>query len=139
MYIQGIYMNSQRIIKLLLIASTGIAMNPMVADHGGSIAAGFMGAGLGMMTGMAIADHHHCHEVIYTHESRPSREWLEEQIEYLEQKLQNADRHISSLEHELGKKDSENHRLKKKLKYYEQGQHHSDKTEIVFSAKAVTQ
>lgn len=42
-----------------LVACT--AVTPINAHHGNSIAAGFMGAGLGMMAGMALADHHHSH------------------------------------------------------------------------------
>lgn len=145
-------------VGLLLAISILTAAAPLSAHHGSNILmGGFMGAGMGamvgghhgvvpgLMTGLAVGtmaeamdhDHHHCHEVIYTHEVRPSRGWLEDQIDSLEYKLHKANQQVQQLEHELETKDFEIHRLQKRIKQLEHGQHGPDKTEIIFSAKAI--
>ena len=147
---------------LILALSATVVVAPMMAHHGSNVLmGGFMGAGMGamvgghdgvvpgLMTGLAVGtmaevmdhdqDHYHCHEVVYTHEVRPSRDWLEEQIEILEHKLHKAHQHAEQLEHELEKKDFEIHRLQKRVKQLEQGCHHSSgTTEIIFSTKAIS-
>lgn len=147
--------------RMVLAFSIFLTGAPLGARHGSNVLmGGFMGAGMGamvgghdgvvpgLMTGLAVGTmaeamdhdhHHHCHEVVYTHETRPSREWLEEQLDIVEHKLHKAHQHIQQLEHELDKKDFEIHRLQKKVKQLESCNHHgSDKTEIIFSAKAVS-
>jgi hypothetical protein len=155
------------IVKKLVPAVTLICLLAWTladARHGSNIFfGGMMGAGIGamaggrhgvvpgLMTGLAAgtvaeiiedADqpHHYCHhhDVVYTHEVRPSREWLEEEIERLEGKLHKAHQNIRQLEHdlemlehELNGKNAEIHHLKKQLKG-------NDKAEIVISAKAIT-
>jgi hypothetical protein len=135
---------------------------PVLARHGSNIfVGGMMGAGIGamagghdgvvpgLMTGLAFgtaaemidnaAHDHHCHHhVIYTREVRPSREYLEEQIEILEHKLYEQqertnylEHKIAKLEHELKHKDAEIYHLQKLAKG-------KDTTEIIFSAKAIT-
>lgn len=62
-------MYKQRIRHLIIALSAALTLAPMTAHHGSNIAAGFMGAGLGMMAGMALADHHHSHHYHhYEHE-----------------------------------------------------------------------
>lgn len=54
-------------IQIFLAAATLLACAPAKADHGSSVAAGFLGAGFGMMAGMALADHHHSHCYHHNH------------------------------------------------------------------------
>lgn len=54
-------MLSQRITQLVLLLSICIACGRVHTNPVNSVAAGFMGAGLGMMAGTALADHHHRH------------------------------------------------------------------------------
>lgn len=158
---------------LMLTAAVLLTTAPLCARHGSNVLmGGFMGASMGamlggndgvvgLMTGLAVGtaaelidnshDHHHCHDVVYTHEVRPchqivythevrpSRTWLEDQIDVLEHKLHNAHQEVSQLEYELEKKDCEIHRLQKKINHLESCcRHGSEKTEVIFSAKAVT-
>jgi hypothetical protein len=156
----------------LALASALLTAAPITARHGSNIfVGGMMGAGIGamaggrhgvvpgLMTGLAFGtaaemidnaacehDHHCHHHVVYTHEVRPSRHYLEEleeQLEVLEHKLFNEQEKVNYLEHknaklehelamtehELEKTNAENHHLRKQLK---------GNTEIVISAKAVT-
>lgn len=154
--------------KIFTIASF-LATAPMAAHHGSNIfLGGMMGAGIGaiaggndgvvpgLVTGLAVGtaaeiiddaqDHHHCHHVVYTHESRPSRDWLEEQIEILEHKLYKAQQRNNQLEHELDKldyelekKDAEILHLQKEVKQFRLANHHDhETTEIILSAKTVS-
>lgn len=155
-------MQSLQTIRILVLLNLFIAVTPLTARHGSNIfLGGFMGAGMGailgghdgvvpgLVTGLTVGtaaemmddahDHHHCHEIIYTHEVRPSREWLEEQVDKLDHKLNKAYKQIQLLEEEIEKKEFENHRLQKRIKQLEQAGHHNqDRTEIIFSAKAVS-
>lgn len=125
------------------------------ATHGNNMIMGsFMGAGMGaalggydgilpgMITGLAVGTtaelleddrDYYYQEVVYSREIQPSRQWLEDQVDHLEHKLQKTQQHIRQLEHELEQKDYEIHRLRKELKRLESKT--TQKQEIIISAK----
>lgn len=154
-------------IKGLLFTITALTALPMCARHGSNIMAGtIMGAGLGgifggsdgvvpgMVTGMAVGtiaeiadrDHchpRHCHEVVYTHEVRPSRYSLEHEIDRLETKLSESNKYAHHLERTIEQKDYEISRLEARIRNLEHeinsinGVHKTIKTGFVIEAKAV--
>jgi hypothetical protein len=142
----------------LTIPLIAISCSPKIshATHGNNIIMGsFMGAGMGaalggydgilpgMITGLAVGttaelledDNHGCcyQEVVYSREIQPSRQWLEDQVDHLEHKLQKKQQRIRQLEHELEQKNYEIHRLRKELKKLDSKT--TQKQEILISAK----
>ena len=141
---------------------------PLSARHGSNIMAGtIMGAGLGgifggsdgvvpgLVTGMAVgtmaemADHadchpHHHHEVVYTHEVRPSYASLEFEIERLEEQLRDSNNYIRHLEHNLDQKNYAISKLEERISHLERelvylkDEQKPKKTGFVIEAKAVS-
>lgn len=140
-------MHKKLINKGLMCAALAITVSPACTTtlQASKIMTGaFMGAGLGgicggsdgilpgMMTGMAVgtmaemADHshchhrpHHCHEVYYTHEVRPSRSSLEYEIDRLEVKLSESNKYARHLQHKIEQKDYEISKLERRIGHLE--------------------